>query len=173
VKGTVLVFVERKQQCQLMGEALYSAGFAVASIHGDRQQAEREIALEAFKNKQINILVATSVAARGLDIDHITHVVNYDCPKEVDEYVHRIGRTGRLGKQGKAITFLTIADMDNPRKVTRLHKILVETKQPIPEFILARLPTGYRGGRGGGSRGGGRSGGRRFNRGGGGNARAW
>jgi len=167
MKGTVLVFVERKQQCQLMGEALYSAGFAVASIHGDRQQAEREIALEAFKNKQINILVATSVAARGLDIDHITHVVNYDCPKDIDEYVHRIGRTGRLGKAGKAITFLTTADMDNSKKVIRLHKILVETKQPIPEFILSRLPQGPRGGKAFGR------GGRRFPRGGGMNSRAW
>eukprot|EP01120_Amphizonella_sp_Union-15-10_P006485 TRINITY_DN2095_c0_g1_i2.p1 TRINITY_DN2095_c0_g1~~TRINITY_DN2095_c0_g1_i2.p1 ORF type:complete len:525 (+),score=96.22 TRINITY_DN2095_c0_g1_i2:53-1627(+) len=179
MRGTVLVFVALKKRCQQIGEALYKAGFAVASIHGDRQQIEREAALEAFRDKRINILVATSVAARGLDIDHITHVVNYDFPENIDEYVHRIGRTGRAGNIGKAISFITSDMVSDMNMMHKLHKLLQETKQKVPDFIESAVKN-YRprnkGGRGGGRRfGGPRGRSRSSNRGRGGNGRtrAW
>jgi len=86
-------------------EYLYHSGFAAASIHGDRTQQEREAALEAFKSGQVQILVATDVASRGLDISNVKHVINYDLPHDIDDYVHRIGRTGRAGNDGYATAF--------------------------------------------------------------------
>jgi ATP-dependent RNA helicase DDX3X len=86
-------------------EYLYNSGFSAASIHGDRTQAEREAALEAFKSGQVQILVATDVASRGLDISNVKHVINYDLPHDIDDYVHRIGRTGRAGNDGFATAF--------------------------------------------------------------------
>ena len=100
-----LVFVETKRNADFLASALSSEGFPTTSIHGDRLQRERETALSDFKNGTCPVLVATAVAARGLDIKGVAHVVNYDMPKDIDEYVHRIGRTGRVGNTGKATTF--------------------------------------------------------------------
>lgn len=93
-----LVFVETKRNADFLASYLSENNVNSTSIHGDRLQRERETALRDFKSGRRNILVATGVAARGLDIDNVKHVINFDLPKNIDEYVHRIGRTGRVGK---------------------------------------------------------------------------
>merc|ERR1711902_372267 len=100
-----LIFVETKRNADFLATALSQEGFPTTSIHGDRLQREREEALRDFKTGRMPILVATAVAARGLDIKGVAHVVNYDLPKTIDEYVHRIDRTGRVGNTGKATSF--------------------------------------------------------------------
>ncbi|MFC0865751.1 DEAD/DEAH box helicase [Sphaerimonospora cavernae] len=104
--GLTMVFCETKRACDMVSEQLRGKGFAVAAVHGDLGQGQREQALRAFRNGKINVLVATDVAARGIDIDDVTHVVNYDCPQDDKTYVHRIGRTGRAGRTGVAVTFI-------------------------------------------------------------------
>ncbi|WP_327047807.1 DEAD/DEAH box helicase [Microbispora sp. NBC_01189] len=104
--GLTMVFCETKRACDMVAEQLKDKGFAVAAVHGDLGQGQREQALRAFRNGKINVLVATDVAARGIDIDDVTHVVNYDCPQDEKAYVHRIGRTGRAGRTGVAVTFV-------------------------------------------------------------------
>lgn len=109
------------------------------SIHGDRLQREREEALRDFRTGKRKVLVATSVAARGLDIKGVTHVINYDLPKDVQDYVHRIGRTGRVGNRGKSTSFF---DPDNDSAIAGdLVKILTDAKQPIPEFLSGFSPS--------------------------------
>merc|ERR1739848_697606 len=100
-----LAFVETKRNADFLASVLSNEGFPATSIHGDRLQREREEALRDFKTGRMPILIATAVAARGLDIKGVAHVINYDLPKSVDEYVHRIGRTGRVGNIGKATSF--------------------------------------------------------------------
>jgi len=102
----VLIFGRTKHGVEKLSVMLASRGFRVESIHGDKNHVKRQKALELFKNNHIQILVATDVAARGLDIAGISHVINYDLPSTYDDYVHRIGRTGRAGMKGKAITFI-------------------------------------------------------------------
>jgi len=128
-----LVFVETKRNADFLASALSSEGFPTTSIHGDRLQREREEALSDFKNGSKPILVATAVAARGLDIKGVAHVVNYDMPKDIDEYVHRIGRTGRVGNTGKATTFF---DPGHDSGVAGdLTKILSDAGQEVPDFL--------------------------------------
>jgi len=105
INGLTLVFTETKRMADHLEEYLYASGFLAASIHGDRTQQEREAALEAFKSGQVQILVATDVASRGLDISNVKHVINFDLPHDIDDYVHRIGRTGRAGNDGFATAF--------------------------------------------------------------------
>ncbi len=105
-RGLTMVFCETKRACDMVAEQLDTRGFAVAAVHGDLGQGQREQALRAFRNGKIDVLVATDVAARGIDIDDVTHVVNYDAPTEDKTYVHRIGRTGRAGKTGISVTFV-------------------------------------------------------------------
>ena len=100
-----LVFVETKRGADALEEFLYRDGYPVTSIHGDRSQREREDALKRFRSGKTPILVATAVAARGLDIPHVKHVINFDLPSDVEEYVHRIGRTGRMGNLGTFLFF--------------------------------------------------------------------
>ena len=102
----VLVFGRTKHGVEKISIALQKAGFPADAIHGDKRQNQRETVLRKFRADQINILIATDVAARGIDVKDITHVINYDQPGSYDDYVHRIGRTGRAGKMGKAITFV-------------------------------------------------------------------
>ncbi|KFG81115.1 ATP-dependent RNA helicase ded-1 [Metarhizium anisopliae] len=103
--GLTLIFVETKRMADSLSDFLINQSFPATSIHGDRTQRERERALEFFRNGRCPILVATAVAARGLDIPNVTHVINYDLPTDVDDYVHRIGRTGRAGNTGIATAF--------------------------------------------------------------------
>ncbi|MEK7070314.1 MAG: DEAD/DEAH box helicase [Patescibacteria group bacterium] len=102
----VLIFGETKRGVERLSQSLYEKGFQVASIHGDKTQYNRREAIRLFKEDKVRILVATDVAARGLDIPDITHVINYDQPASYDDYVHRIGRTGRANQKGKALTFV-------------------------------------------------------------------
>ena len=102
----VLVFSRTKHGAEKLAKILLAQGFSSSSIHGNKSHGQRQQALNAFKHSRIQVLVATDVAARGLDIADVTHVINYDLPNTHDDYVHRIGRTGRGEKQGKALTFI-------------------------------------------------------------------
>ncbi len=102
----VLVFGETKHGVERLSKELIARGFKAASLHGGKSQGQRQRALDSFRDNRINILVATDVAARGIDVKDITHVINYDTPNTYDDYVHRIGRAGRAGKPGQALTFV-------------------------------------------------------------------
>lgn len=152
--GTI-VFVETKRGADFLASLLSETEFPTTSIHGDRLQSQREIALQDFKTGKMKVLVATSVAARGLDIKNILHVVNYDLPKSIDEYVHRIGRTGRVGNDGKATSFY---DPETDSALAGdLAKILKLADHEVPEFLLNAS-----GGGGGGGNFGNKFGGRDF-----------
>jgi ATP-dependent RNA helicase RhlE len=103
----VIVFGETKYGVQRLADNLTNNNLPAAAIHGNKSQSQRERALKSFKTNQVNILVATDVAARGIDVDGVSHVINFDPPQVYDDYVHRIGRTGRAGKTGKALTFIS------------------------------------------------------------------
>jgi len=127
-----LVFVETKRGADELERYLILENYPAISIHGDKCQAEREEALRAFRCGRKPILVATAVAARGLDISNVKFVVNFDLPTDIDEYVHRIGRTGRDGNAGEAISFFN----EKNRNIARdLHDIFCETQQEVPEFL--------------------------------------
>ncbi len=110
-RGLTIVFCQTKRAADQVATALASRGFAVATVHGDLGQGQRERALRAFRSGKVDVLTATEVAARGLDVDDVTHVVNYECPDDEMTYVHRIGRTGRAGREGVAVTFVDWRDM--------------------------------------------------------------
>ena len=110
-RGLTIVFCQTKRAADQVATALASRGFAVATVHGDLGQGQRERALRAFRSGKVDVLTATEVAARGLDVDDVTHVVNYECPDDEMTYVHRIGRTGRAGRTGVAVTFVDWRDM--------------------------------------------------------------
>eukprot|EP00898_Chlorokybus_atmophyticus_P008867 jgi/Chlat1/8982/Chrsp94S08268 len=120
VDGLTLVFVETKRGADALEDWLTRMGFPATTIHGDRTQQEREAALRAFRSGQTPILVATDVAARGLDIPHVTHVINFDLPSDIDDYVHRIGRTGRAGKSGLATAFFNDKDVGIAKTLAEL-----------------------------------------------------
>jgi ATP-dependent RNA helicase RhlE len=103
----VLIFGETKWGVQRLADRLNKRGLRVAAIHGNKSQPQRQKALNDFKAERVQALIATDVAARGLDIPNVSHVINFDAPKQYDDYVHRIGRTGRAGQMGKALTFVT------------------------------------------------------------------
>ncbi|XP_014239350.1 ATP-dependent RNA helicase vasa-like [Cimex lectularius] len=138
-KQLALVFVEQKRTADFIAAYLSENNFPTTSIHGDRLQSQREQALCDFKSGYMPTLVATAVAARGLDIKNVTHVINYDMPKTVDEYVHRIGRTGRVGNRGKATSFYD-ASFDFPI-AKDLIKILQQCGQEVPCFLSDSAPT--------------------------------
>lgn len=102
----VLVFGRTKHGIEKLNKELEIRGFKVGAIHGNKRQSQRQRILQSFKQSQIQVLLATDVASRGLDIDNVTHVINYDLPQTYDDYIHRIGRTGRAGKTGFALTFV-------------------------------------------------------------------
>jgi superfamily II DNA/RNA helicase len=110
-RGLTMVFCQTKRGADQVAKALASKGFAVATVHGDLGQGQRERALRAFRSGKVDVLTATEVAARGLDVDDVTHVVNYECPDDEKTYLHRIGRTGRAGRAGVAVTFVDWRDM--------------------------------------------------------------
>ena len=102
----VLVFGRTKWGTEKLSRSLEQKGFRVASIHGNKNQSQRQRAIESFKSSRIQVLLATDVASRGLDINDVTHVINYDLPESYEDYIHRIGRTGRANKKGTALTFV-------------------------------------------------------------------
>ncbi|XP_017061677.1 ATP-dependent RNA helicase vasa isoform X2 [Drosophila ficusphila] len=130
--GTI-VFVETKRGADFLASFLSETEFPTTSIHGDRLQSQREQALRDFKNGKMKVIIATSVASRGLDIKNIKHVVNFDMPNNIDDYVHRIGRTGRVGNNGRATSFFD-PDQDRPL-AGDLIKILEGAGQTVPDFL--------------------------------------
>jgi len=136
-----LVFVKTKRNADFLASLLCDEGLDTTSIHGDRLQREREEALDDFKSGRRPILVATAVAARGLDIKDVMHVVNYDMPDEVEEYVHRIGRTGRVGNTGRATSFIDVHEDHNI--TSPLVKVLVDAGQMVPEWLGSGKRGGY------------------------------
>ena len=149
--GLTLIFVETKRMADALSDFLLNQRIPATAIHGDRTQRERERALDFFRSGRCPIMVATAVAARGLDIPNVTHVVNYDLPTDIDDYVHRIGRTGRAGNTGMATAFF---NRGNRGVVRDLIDLLKEAHQEVPSFLesIAREGSGFggRGGRGGG-----------------------
>ncbi len=129
----VLVFTRTKRGADRLAHILEKREHRSNRIHGDRSQSQREAALRSFKTGHTNVLVATDVAARGIDIDSISHVINYDIPEAPEDYVHRIGRTGRAGNRGSAITLFTIAEEHSMRAIERLTGENVE-RVLLPDF---------------------------------------
>jgi superfamily II DNA/RNA helicase len=128
-RGLTMVFCQTKRAADQVATALETRGFAVATVHGDLGQGQRERALRAFRTGKVDVLTATEVAARGLDVDDVTHVVNYECPDDDMTYVHRIGRTGRAGKAGVAVTFVDWRDMHRWKTINDALKL----GKPEPE----------------------------------------
>jgi ATP-dependent RNA helicase RhlE len=129
----VLVFTRTKRGADRLAHILEKRAHKSNRIHGDRSQSQREAALRSFKSGRSNILVATDVAAHGIDIDSVSHVINYDIPEAPEDYVHRIGRTGRAGNKGRAITFVTMAEEHSLKAIERLTGQQVE-RIVLPDF---------------------------------------
>ncbi|GAB3381660.1 DEAD/DEAH box helicase [Massilia agri] len=125
-----VVFTATKRDADMIADRLNIAGFAAAALHGDMHQGARNRTLDSLRRGQVRVLVATDVAARGIDVPNITHVVNYDLPKFPEDYVHRIGRTGRAGRNGIAISLVNHAENMNVRRIERF------TKQSIPVGVV-------------------------------------
>jgi len=132
--GLTLVFVETKRMADMLSDFLLTQRLPATSIHGDRTQRERETALATFRQGRTPVLVATAVAARGLDIPNVTHVINYDLPTDIDDYVHRIGRTGRAGNTGLSTAFF---NRNNRNIAKELYDLLREANQEMPTFLEA------------------------------------
>ncbi|MBD2766634.1 DEAD/DEAH box helicase [Hymenobacter sp. BT664] len=177
---SMVLFTSQKAAVGGIVKAINKLGYEARGISSDRTQEEREEIMRAFKNKQFPILVATDVLSRGIDIDSLSHVVNYDIPRAAEDYVHRIGRTARAATKGTAITFVSDQDQDRVVKIEKLIERDLEKRSiteelglgPAPEFdprrfaglggkIGGRPPRGSHGGSGGGRNGGSREGGRR------------
>jgi len=156
-RGLTIVFARTKRTAAKVADDLIERGFAAGAIHGDLGQGAREQALRAFRNGKVDVLVATDVAARGIDVDDVTHVVNYQCPEDEKTYLHRTGRTGRAGNKGTAVTFV---DWDDIPRWGLIDKALglgipepvetysssphVYTDLDIPEGTKGRLPRDQR-----------------------------
>ena len=128
----VMVFTRTKRRAQKACDELTERGFAVGTVHGDLGQGAREQALRAFRTGKVDVLVATDVAARGIDVDNVTHVVNYECPDDEKTYLHRIGRTGRAGASGVAVTFVDWEDVARWQMIDRALKL--PFKDPIETY---------------------------------------
>merc|ERR1719193_2692645 len=129
----ILVFAERKATVDRLERIIRKRGLAANGIHGDRSQADRSRVIQRFKNGSVNIMIATDVAARGLDISNVEYVINYDFPNDIENYVHRIGRTGRADKKGTSITFLS---EDDSNQAVKLIKILEQAEQEVPQALI-------------------------------------
>jgi superfamily II DNA/RNA helicase len=119
-EGSIIVFVKTKTGCDKLAQQLKKKGHEARAIHGDLTQREREKVINAYRDSEFRILVATDIAARGLDISHIEHVVNYDLPQAPEDYIHRIGRTARAGASGHALCYITPADMEKWTAIQRM-----------------------------------------------------
>jgi superfamily II DNA/RNA helicase len=129
-KGSIIVFVKTKQGTEKMASKLLKDGHSADAIHGDLRQSKRDTVIKAFRNKKYRILVATDVAARGLDIPHIEHVINYDLPQCPEDYIHRIGRTARAGAEGAALNLVTPVDKSKWNAISLLLNPDAKTSQP-------------------------------------------
>ena len=131
-RDLVMIFTRTKRKAQRVCDDLTERGFAVGTVHGDLGQGAREQALRAFRTGKVDVLVATDVAARGIDVDNVTHVVNYECPDDEKTYLHRIGRTGRAGHSGTAVTFVDWEDIARWQMIDRALKL--PFKDPIETY---------------------------------------
>ena len=128
-EGQTLVFARTKRGTERVAKELVRDGFSAAMIHGDRSQSQRNSALSGFQEGRYRVLVATDVAARGLHVDDVAHVINYDLPKMAEDFIHRVGRTGRAGSQGRASTIVTAAENVDLRNIERALKLRIERGQ--------------------------------------------
>ena len=126
-----VIFCRTKRDTQAVAEKLIEDGYSAAALHGDLSQAQRDGVMKSFRGRQIQMLVATDVAARGIDVDDITHVINYQLPDEVETYTHRSGRTGRAGKSGTSLVIITKSELRKISAIERIIKMKFEEK-PIP-----------------------------------------
>jgi ATP-dependent RNA helicase RhlE len=126
---SILVFTEMKHIANKIAKKLTENGISASAIHGNKSQSARQLALSNFKNKEIRVLVATDIAARGIDIDELGFVLNFDLPHVPESYVHRIGRTGRAGSNGTAISFCDTDELPKLKSIERLIKKRITTKQ--------------------------------------------
>jgi ATP-dependent RNA helicase RhlE len=134
-KGSFLIFARTKHGTDKLAKKLASYGIKAARIHGDRTQSQRNEALRGFQTGSYRVLVATDVAARGIHVDNIGHVVNYDLPQVPEDFVHRVGRTARAGVAGTASTFATRAERSEIRKIEQLLKVSL-IKTVVPAAVL-------------------------------------
>ncbi len=157
-RGLTIVFCRTRRACDQVTTELTTRGFAAAAVHGDLGQSQRERALRAFRHGKIDVLVATDVAARGLDVEDVTHVINNECPEDEKAYLHRIGRTGRAGRAGVAVTFVDWQDLGRWKLINDTlnlgHPEPLETYSTsehlfsalgIPADATGSLPTAQRG----------------------------
>jgi ATP-dependent RNA helicase RhlE len=131
-KGQTLVFTRTKRGTQRLAKELVRDGFNAAMIHGDRSQAQRNGALSGFQDGRFQVLVATDIASRGLHVDDVAHVINYDLPKMAEDFIHRVGRTGRAGLQGRASTLVAGAEVLELRQIERTLQLRIERQQLDP-----------------------------------------
>ena len=160
----VIVFTRTKHRANRVADNLVKAGVEAAAIHGNKSQAARQKALEAFRNGRVRVLVATDIAARGIDVKDITHVINFELPNESESYVHRIGRTARAGSEGVALSFCDDTEYGELKDIEKLIGRQVETASgERPLHAAAKAPRGGRQGKWAGNKGGqqGRSGGQK------------
>ena len=149
-RGRTIIFTRTKRTADKLAAELEDRGFAVKALHGDLGQSQREKALKSFRDGKVDVLVATDVAARGIDIDDVTHVVNYQCPEDEKTYVHRIGRTGRAGHSGVAVTLVDWDDMPRWRLINKALGLdfdePAETYSTSPHFFSdLGIPKGTKG----------------------------
>ena len=149
-RDLAMIFTRTKRKAQRVCDDLTERGFAVGTVHGDLGQGAREQALRAFRTGKVDVLVATDVAARGIDVDNVTHVVNYECPEDEKTYLHRIGRTGRAGHSGTAVTFVDWEDVARWQMIDRALKL--PFKDPIETYSTSdhvytglNIPAGTKG----------------------------
>ena len=149
----MIVFVNQKKGCDSLAKMINGAGLRAVTLHGGKSQEQRELSLSQLKNGKADVLVATDVAGRGIDVQNVSLVINFDMAKNIEDYTHRIGRTGRAGRSGVAVTFLSSYDTD----------VYYDLKQMLTKSTLATVPAELRnheaamtkGGVGGRRRGGG------------------
>jgi len=136
-----LIFCPTKILTSELAETLLRRGYAVSSLHGDMSQAHRNAVISKFRKKEIKMVIATDVAARGIDIPDLTHVINYALPDDLESYVHRVGRTGRAGKQGTAITFISKHEQRRIQQIERMFKVSIEaiSVPNVQEIIMMRI----------------------------------
>ena len=153
-KGQTLIFARTKRGTERLAKTLVRDGFAAAMIHGDRSQSQRNGALSGFEDRKFQVLVATDVASRGIHVDNVAHVINYDLPQIPEDFIHRVGRTGRMGLAGRASTLVSGAEIAELRSIERALKLKIARKQmaaggkiltplvrnTLPKRSLSRMP---------------------------------
>jgi ATP-dependent RNA helicase DDX46/PRP5 len=132
-RGSVLIFVDKQEKCDQLFQDLLKSGYPCLSLHGGKDQLDRDHTLHEFKSLIKTVMVATSVAGRGLDVPEIVCVINYNCPNHMEEYVHRVGRTGRAGRKGTAYTFLSTTE---DQYAPIMKSVLEKAGAPVPEEVL-------------------------------------